>query len=246
VPSDQTLEKLADLLNKAQSVTLLCGSGCEGAHGELMQLAEALKAPIVHALRGKEHVEWENPYDVGMTGLIGFASGYQAMEPVDALLISGRRFPLSAVLPEECPPSPKSTSGQRPIGRTGSCSSLAWSARLAPPCVHAARPLSPNAIEAHLDAALKNYAKPARGSTISRAGDPGVRCIRSFDCPRGERTPRATTRSSPATSACRPVLGGALPHHERPASLVGSFWHGSMANAMAQAIGAQAAFPRRQ
>jgi len=62
VPSDQTLDKLADLLNKARGVTLLCGSGCEGAHDELMQLAEALKAPIVHALRGKEHVEWENPY----------------------------------------------------------------------------------------------------------------------------------------------------------------------------------------
>src|SRR6266849_1500633 len=80
VPSDQTLDKLADLLNKARRVTLLCGSGCEGAHDELMHLAEALKAPVVHALRGKEHVEWENPYDVGMTGLIGFASGYQAME----------------------------------------------------------------------------------------------------------------------------------------------------------------------
>jgi len=61
VPSDQTLDKLADLLNKARRVTLLCGSGCEGAHDELMQLAEALKAPIVHALRGKEHVEWDNP-----------------------------------------------------------------------------------------------------------------------------------------------------------------------------------------
>src|SRR6267154_194432 len=76
VPSDQTLDKLADLLNKARRVTLLCGSGCAGAHDELMQLAEAVKAPIVHAMRGKEHVEWDNPYDVGMTGLIGFASGY--------------------------------------------------------------------------------------------------------------------------------------------------------------------------
>src|SRR4030081_3260210 len=99
VPSDQTLDKLADLLNKARRVTLLCGSGCEGAHDELMQLAEALKAPIVHALRGKEHVEGENPYDVGMTGLIGFASGYHAMEACDALLMLGTDFPYRQFYP---------------------------------------------------------------------------------------------------------------------------------------------------
>src|SRR5258708_28344651 len=76
--SDRTVDRLAYRLNKVRRVTLLCGSSCEGAHDELMHLAEALKAPIVHALGGKEHVEWKNPYDVGMTGLIGFASGYQA------------------------------------------------------------------------------------------------------------------------------------------------------------------------
>jgi pyruvate dehydrogenase (quinone) len=101
VPSDPTLDKLADLLNKARRVTLLCGSGCEGAHDELMQLAEALKAPIVHALRGKEHVEWDNPYDVGMTGLIGFASGYQAMEACDALLMLGTDFPYRQFFPKD-------------------------------------------------------------------------------------------------------------------------------------------------
>src|ERR1700710_22367 len=101
VPSDQTLDKLADLLNKARRVTLLCGSGCEGARGELMPLAEALKAPIVHALRGKEHVEWENPFDVGMTGLIGFASGYQAMEACDALLMLGTDFPYRQFFPKD-------------------------------------------------------------------------------------------------------------------------------------------------
>src|SRR6267142_1196588 len=100
VPSDQTLDRLADLLNKARRVTLLCGSGCEGAHDELMQLAEALKAPIVHALRGKEHVEWENPYDVGMTGLIGFASGYYAMRDCDVLLMLGTDFPYRQFYPE--------------------------------------------------------------------------------------------------------------------------------------------------
>ena len=65
-----------------------------------MQLAEALKAPIVHAMRGKEHVEWDNPYDVGMTGLIGFSSGYHAMEYCDALLMLGTDFPYRQFYPE--------------------------------------------------------------------------------------------------------------------------------------------------
>ena len=92
-PADTAIGQLADLLNKAERVTLLCGSGCAGAHDELMQLAEKLKSPIVHAMRGKEHVEWNNPYDVGMTGLIGFSSGYHAMENCDALLMLGTDFP---------------------------------------------------------------------------------------------------------------------------------------------------------
>jgi pyruvate dehydrogenase (quinone) len=81
-------------------VTLLCGGGCQGAHGEVLQLAEALKAPVVHALRGKEYVEWENPYDVGMTGLIGFSSGYYAMESCDALLMLGTDFPYRQFYPQ--------------------------------------------------------------------------------------------------------------------------------------------------
>jgi pyruvate dehydrogenase (quinone) len=75
-PLDRDLDRLAELLNESNRVTLLCGSGCAGAHAELLKLGETLKAPMVHALRGKEYVEYDNPYDVGMTGLIGFASGY--------------------------------------------------------------------------------------------------------------------------------------------------------------------------
>ena len=73
---------MAALLNGAQAVTLLCGSGCAGAHKDLVAFADALAAPVVHALRGKEFVEWDNPFDVGMTGLIGFSSGYTRCCPV--------------------------------------------------------------------------------------------------------------------------------------------------------------------
>ena len=100
-PSDEALGELAEFIDLAERVTLLCGSGCAGAHNELMQFAGAVKAPIVHAMGGKDHVEWDNPYDVGMTGLIGFSSGYYAMESCDALLMLGTDFPYWRFYPTE-------------------------------------------------------------------------------------------------------------------------------------------------
>src|SRR6266404_8852752 len=97
-PSEADIEHLADFLNKASRVTLFCGAGCAGAHAGVIELARKLKAPIVHAFRGKEFVEYDNPFDVGMTGLVGFASGYAAMKNCDALLLSGSDFPYATLL----------------------------------------------------------------------------------------------------------------------------------------------------
>src|SRR6202047_3991468 len=99
-PRKPELERLAALLNGKGRVTILCGSGCQGAHNELLALGERLKAPMVHTMRGKEHVEWENPYDVGMTGLIGFSSGYYAMLDCDVLLMLGTDFPYRQFYPQ--------------------------------------------------------------------------------------------------------------------------------------------------
>jgi len=99
-PTSRDLNRLAALLNGEGCVTILCGSGCAGAHRELLALGERLKAPMVHALRGKEHVEWDNPYDVGMTGLIGFSSGYYAMLDCDVLLMLGTDFPYRQFYPQ--------------------------------------------------------------------------------------------------------------------------------------------------
>ena len=81
--------------------TLLCGRGCFGAHDNVMRLADALKSPIVHALGGKEAIERDNPYDVGMTGLIGFSSGYHAMNQCDMLLMLGTDFPYRQFYPSK-------------------------------------------------------------------------------------------------------------------------------------------------
>lgn len=99
IPAETELARAAELLNASSKVTILAGAGVQGAHAELVALAEALQAPVVHALRGKEFIEYDNPYDVGMTGLLGFASGYRAMEACDTLLVLGSDFPYPQFYP---------------------------------------------------------------------------------------------------------------------------------------------------
>ncbi len=100
-PSDGELDKLAALLNAGKRVAMMCGGGCGGAHAELIELARTLGAPMVHSLRGKEYLEYDNEFDVGMTGLIGFASGYAAMKECDTLLLMGTDFPYRQFYPEQ-------------------------------------------------------------------------------------------------------------------------------------------------
>src|SRR5882757_3506227 len=100
-PSDAEVDALANLLNGGERITMMCGAGCAGAHAEITELGGALNAPIVHSLRGKEYVEYDNPFDVGMTGLIGFASGYAAMKSCDTLLLLGTDFPYRQFYPEQ-------------------------------------------------------------------------------------------------------------------------------------------------
>src|SRR5258708_17953703 len=100
-PSTDEIEKLANLLNGSKKITILAGAGCADAHSELIELAAKLNAPIVHAMRGKEFIEYDNPYDVGMTGLLGFASGHRAMMTCDVLLMIGTDFPYQQFYPNE-------------------------------------------------------------------------------------------------------------------------------------------------
>ncbi|MBE9653828.1 ubiquinone-dependent pyruvate dehydrogenase, partial [Mycolicibacterium smegmatis] len=97
---EASLQRAADMLNAAERVTILGGAGVAGAHDALVQLAATLQAPVVHALRGKEFIEYDNPFDVGMTGLLGFASGYKAIKEADTLLMLGTDFPYQQFYPE--------------------------------------------------------------------------------------------------------------------------------------------------
>jgi pyruvate dehydrogenase (quinone) len=242
-PADTAIGQLADLLNKAERVTLLCGSGCAGAHDELMQLAEKLKSPIVHAMRGKEHVEWNNPYDVGMTGLIGFSSGYHAMENCDALLMLGTDFPYRQFYPKAARIAQIDVRAEA-IGRRVPVD-LGLVGQLGPTLRALLPRLTAKTDRRFLDGALKHYAEARRGLDELASGRKG-----------GPLHPQQIARVASALASDDAIFtcDVGLPTvwaarylaMNGKRRLIGSFWHGSMANAMAQAIGAQAASPGRQ
>jgi pyruvate dehydrogenase (quinone) len=244
-PSHDDLERLAALLNDSESITLLCGSGCQGAHDELMSLGERLKAPMVHAFRGKEHVEWDNPYDVGMTGLLGFSSGYYAMRECDALLMLGTDFPYRQFYPEgaariaQVDLRPGNIGRRVPVdlGIVGDV--RATLAALLPL-------LEQNKDDDHLVRAQRHYVKTRKELDDLAVAKPGTGLIH----PQQIAKALSDQAADDAIFTCDvglPVIWAAryLAMNGRR-RLLGSFWHGSMANAMAQAIGAQASHPGRQ
>ena len=245
-PSKQDLERLAALLNGESRVTILCGSGCQGAHNELLALGERLKAPMVHALRGKEHVEWDNPYDVGMTGLIGFSSGYYAMLDCDVLLMLGTDFPYRQFYPQG--------SGVRiaqvdiraeNIGRrTAVDLAVVGDVRST---IEALLPLLQQKRDgAHLAQAQQHYARARKALDDLAAGTPGKGLIHPQQVAKAI-SDHATKDAVFTCDVGLPTVWAArYLAMNGSRRLIGSFWHGSMANAMAQGIGAQAAFPGRQ
>ena len=244
-PSRDDLGRLAALLNEHDRITILCGSGCQGAHDELLSVGERLKAPMVHAYRGKEHVEWDNPYDVGMTGLIGFSSGYYAMRECDALLMLGTDFPYRQFYPEGGARIAQVDLRPGNIGRRvpvdlGIVGDVRATLTALLPLLKQKRD------DGHLVQARQHYAKARRELDDLAKGTPGKRLVH----PQQIAKALSDQASDDAIFTCDvglPTVWGAryLAMNGRR-RLLGSFWHGSMANAMAQAIGAQAAHPDRQ
>src|SRR5271166_1346508 len=245
-PPRHELERLAALLNGDCRVTILCGSGCNGAHDELMALGERLKAPMVHALRGKEHVEWDNPYDVGMTGLIGFSSGYYAMRDCDVLLMLGTDFPYRQFYPEENGVSIAQVD-LRPenIGRRVAVDlGVVGDVRAT---LSALLPLLEQKSDGtHLVQAQKHYAKSRKELDDLAKGTPGKRLIHPQQIAKTISDLAAADAVFTCDVGLPTVWAARYLAMNGKRRLIGSFWHGSMANAMAQAIGAQAAFPGRQ
>lgn len=243
-PSDVDLDALAGLLNAGKKVTMMCGAGCAGAHALVTELARTLGAPIVHSLRGKEHVEYDNPFDVGMTGLIGFASGYAAMKECDTLLLLGTDFPYRQFYPENARIAQvdlrAESLGNRcrlDLGVVGDVGATV--AALLPK-------LKPKSDRKFLDAALAHYGKARADLDKLAEGRPGG----------GKIHPQYLSRlvselaDDDAIFTCdvgtATVWAARYIRMNGKRRLIGSFNHASMANAMPQAIGAQSTFKDRQ
>ncbi len=243
-PAERELDALAALLNGSSKVTLFCGRGCAGAHEPLMRLAEALKSPIVHALGGKEHVEYDNPYDVGMTGLIGFSSGYAAMMACDTLLLLGTDFPYRQFFPEHAKIAQVDI---RPENLGRRCKlDLGLIGQVAPTIEALLPKLKAKSDGAHLETSLKHYVNARNGLDDLAVGTPGRKPIhpqylaKIVSAAAGDDAIFTADVGTPTIWAARYL------HMNGRRRLIGSWAHGSMANAMAQAIGAQASQPGRQ
>lgn len=244
VPSERELDRAADLLNGAEKVTILAGAGVEGAHAEVVALADRLAAPIVHALRGKEFIEYDNPYDVGMTGLLGFASGYRAAEGADALLMLGTDFPYPQFYPEHATTIQVDIRGTQlgrrhplDLGLVGDVKATA--SALLPR-------LSDGRDRGHLEDARAHYAKTRRkldDLAVPRHGSQPIHpqyLARLLDEAAAADAVFTADVGSPTVWAARYLT---MNGRRR---LIGSFSHGSMANALLHGIGAQVAQPGRQ
>jgi len=243
-PSEDELTLLAKILNESEKVTILGGAGCAGAHAELIELAGKLNAPIVHALRGKEFIEYDNPFDVGMTGLLGFASGYHAMMNCTTLLMIGTDFPYQQFFPKHATVVQIDLRGEQLGRRTKLDYGFVGDTK------STLRPLLPKIVQnredKHLKASVEHYRKARKD--LDELATPGE--------DRKGSHPQYVTRELNALAAedaiftCdvgTPTIWAAryLTMNGKR-RLVGSFVHGSMASALPQAIGAQQTYPGRQ
>lgn len=235
-PADDELRRAATILNNSDKITILAGAGVEGAHDELVTLADTLKAPVVHALRGKELVEYDNPYDVGMTGLLGFASGYKAIKEAEVLLMLGTDFPYRQFYPEHATVIQVDIRGRNLGRRTPVDLPLVGSVADTLPALQPL--LRTKDDRTHLDRSLRHYRKTRRRLDELAVNDRDKAPIRP------EYLAAAADRVAAADAVFTVDVGSPVVWAARYLTmngrrrLLGSFNHGTMACALPLAIGA--------
>src|SRR6202522_167544 len=243
-PSADELSELAEVLNRSKKVTIFGGAGCAGAHDELVEVAAKLQAPIVHAYRGKEFIEYDNPFDVGMTGLLGFSSGYHAMMSCDTLLMLGTDFPYQQFLPKDATLVQIDVRGEQLGCRSKVDYGFVGDTKAT---LQALLPrLRQNQYETHLKESLEHYHKARHGLDELASVESGKKLIH----PQYDTSVIYKLASEDAIftfDVGTPVIWAArYLRMNGKRRLVGSLNHGSMANALPQAIGAQVSHPGRQ
>ncbi len=243
-PREGELKEAAELLNRAKKITILAGAGTEGAHDQLIELADQLGAPIVHTLRSKQFVEYDNPFDVGMTGLLGFASGYRAMESCDTLLMLGTDFPYRPFLPEDAQVIQIDLRGEHlgrriplKLGLVGDVGNT----------VDALLPLLEHHDDrSHLKQSLNHYTKTRTKLDDLATPRKGKEALHP------QYVAKLINEVSADDAVFIPDVGSPVIWAARylkmngKRKMIGSFIHGSMANALPQAVGAAASHPGRQ
>jgi pyruvate dehydrogenase (quinone) len=243
-PCAADLQKLADLLNDADRVTLFGGAGCAGAHEEVLELAERMQAPVAYTFRGKEFLEYDNPFATGMTGLLGIESGHYSLEKAEVVFLLGTDFPYTAWYPTE-PKIVQLDIRAEHLGRRSKLDAGLMGDVKA--TIEALLPLlKQRKSDKHLKACLQKYRETLK--TLSRHADGN-----------GDSKPLAPEYLTSVLSevadddaiftvdtGMSSVWAARYLRMSRKRRLIGSFNHGSMANALPQAIGAQMAFPNRQ
>ena len=243
IPHWAELDDLAAELNRGNKTTILAGAGCAGAHDELIALAGKLQAPIVHTLRGKEFIEYDNPYDVGMTGLLGLSSGYCAMMDCDTLLMLGADFPYRQFYPPKARVLQVDIRveqlGRRIFIDLGIVGGVAETLRALLPRIE------PKQGRGYLDALLGHHRQARKElDDLATAGEERPihpqYLAKVLNEVAAEDAVFTVDVGTPVIWAARYLI---MNGRRR---LLGSFNHGSIANALPQAIGAQISDPGRQ
>jgi pyruvate dehydrogenase (quinone) len=243
-PADSELATLAELINKNDKITLLCGSGCRDAHDEIMALCAKTQAPTVIALRGKQYVEYDNPYDVGLTGLIGYHSGYRAMEKCDLLLMLGTDFPYKDFYPSNAKIIQLDIRAENLGRRTAVDMGLVGHFK---ETIKALLPLlKEKTDDSHLQHCRKDYINVRAGLDKKAAADRSKTTVYP-EYVAAELSRQVKDNAIFTCDVGTPTVWAARYLQARKGmNVLGSFNHGSMANAMPMAIGAQFTYPDRQ
>jgi len=243
LPPEASLNAAAELLNKAEKVTILAGAGCVSARAGVLSLAETLQAPIVTALRGKEYLEYDNPYFVGLNGLIGMTSAYRAMQECDALFMVGTDFPYSQFYPAGVSVVQVDLRGEQIGRRTKVDVGLIGDVHST---LQVLAPKLKKHESVHLEVSLEHFRRVRKELDDRAVGEPGkipihpqylTQCVSDLAA---EDAVFLCDVGTPTTWSARYL------RMNSKRRLIGSFNHGSMANAMPQAIGVQAADRQRQ
>lgn len=244
IPSTEELIELAGLLNGAEKVTLFCGIGCAGAHEEVVELARILQAPVAYTFRGKMEVEYDNPFEVGMTGLLGIPSGYISMHEAEVLVMLGTDFPYSAFMPKgikivQIDINPERL-GRRAKVTKGLCGDVKSTLQALLPM------LKEKTDNSFLQRQLKIYEKVCKelSAYVLEKGSEGKIHPEYVMSEISQWAAQDAIFTVDTGMTC--VWAARHLRATAGRSMLGSFNHGSMANALPQSIGATLACPERQ